>query len=82
MRTSGRTIRPTQRKTMPVEINRKRFLSVQEASRELELSYTTVLGYVRKGKLTGLRVGRSLLIAEAEVARLQGATSVNLTLRK
>lgn len=55
---------------MPVEINRKRFLSVQEASQELDLSYTTVLGYVRKGKLTGLRVGRSLLIAEAEVDRL------------
>lgn len=67
---------------MPVEINRKRFLSVQEASQELGLSYPTVLGYVRKGKLTGLRVGRALLIAEAEVARLQGSTSVNLTLRK
>ena len=52
---------------MPVEINRKRFLSVQEASQELELSYSTVLIHLRKGKLTGLRVGRSVLIAEAEV---------------
>jgi excisionase family DNA binding protein len=67
---------------MPIEINRKRFLSVQEASQELGLSYPTVLTYVRTGKLTGLRVGRALLIAEAEVARLQGPTSVNLTLRK
>lgn len=67
---------------MPVEINRKRFLSVQETSRELDLSYSTVLSYLRKGKLRGLQVGRSVLIAEAEVARLQGPTSVNLTLRK
>lgn len=67
---------------MPVEINRKRFLSVQETSRELGLSYSTVLSYLRKGKLQGLQVGRSVLIAEAEVARVQGATSVNLTLRK
>jgi excisionase family DNA binding protein len=67
---------------MPIEINRKRFLSVQEASQELELSYSTVLIHIRKGKLQGLRVGRTLLIAEAEVARLQGPTSVNLTLRK
>lgn len=67
---------------MPVEINRKRFLSVQETSRELDLSYSTVLNYLRKGKLRGLQVGRSVLIAEAEVARLQGPTSVNLTLRK
>ena len=67
---------------MPVEINSKRFLSVQEVGRELELSYPTVLSYVRKGKLTALQVGRSLLIAEAEVVRFQGATSVNLTLRK
>lgn len=52
---------------MPVEINRKRFLSVQEASQELGLSYPTVLGYVRKGKLTALRVGRALLIPEKEV---------------
>ena len=64
---------------MPVEINRKRFLSVQEASQELGLSYSTVLSYLRKGKLQGLQVGRSVLIAEAEVARVQGATSVNLT---
>ena len=67
---------------MPVEINRKRFLSVQETSRELDLSYSTVLNYLRKGKLRGLQVGRSVLIAEAEVARLQGPMSVNLTLRK
>jgi excisionase family DNA binding protein len=67
---------------MPIEINRKRFLSVQEASQELGLSYPTVLSYVRKGKLTALRVGRALLIAQAEVARYQGPTSVNLTLRK
>lgn len=67
---------------MPVEINRKRFLSVQETSQELGLSYSTVLSYLRKGKLQGLQVGRSVLIAEAEVARLQGPTSVNLTLRK
>lgn len=67
---------------MPVEINRKRFLSVQETSQELGLSYSTVLSYIRKGKLQGLQVGRSVLIAEAEVARLQGPTSVNLTLRK
>lgn len=67
---------------MPVEINRKRFLSVQETSQELGLSYSTVLSYIRKGKLQGLQVGRSVLIAEAEVARLQGPTSVNLTLQK
>ena len=56
---------------MPVEINRKRFLSVQEASQELGLSYTTVLIHLRKGKLQGLRVGRSVLIAEAEVRALR-----------
>lgn len=67
---------------MPVEINRKRFLSVQEASQELGLSYTTVLIHLRKGKLHGLRVGRSVIIAEAEVRALQASTSVNLTLRK
>lgn len=67
---------------MPVEINRKRFLSVQEASRELGLSYATVLSYLRKGRLRGVRVGRSVLIAGAEVARLQGPTSVKLTYRK
>lgn len=40
---------------MPVEINRKRFLSVQETSQELGLSYSTVLSYLRKGKLQGSR---------------------------
>jgi len=65
---------------MPVEINRKRFLSVQEASRELGLSYPTVLTYLRKGKLKGLRVGRAVLIPEAEVRSfLRSSTSVNLT---
>ena len=64
---------------MPVEINRKRFLSVQEASQELGLSYPTVLTYLRKGKLKGLRVGRAVLIAEADVRRLRSSTSVNLT---
>ncbi len=67
---------------MPVEINSKRFLSVQETGRELGLSYPTILSYVRKGKLTALQVGRSLLIAEAEVAHFHRLTSVNLTLRK
>jgi len=67
---------------MPVEINSKRFLSVQEASQELGLSYQTVRTYLRTGKLTGIRVGTSYLIEEAEVRALQGATSVNLTLRK
>ena len=68
---------------MPVEINRKRFLSVQEASQELGLSYPTVLTYLRKGKLQGLRVGRAVLIPEAEVrSYLRSSTSVNLTYRK
>ena len=57
---------------MPVEINRKRFLSVQEASQELGLSYPTVLTYLRKGKLQGLRVGRAVLIPERNVHALLG----------
>jgi len=69
---------------MPVEINKTRFLSVLEASRRLRVTPQTVRNYVKKGKLSSVQVGRSLLIAEGELrAFSSGApTSVNLTLQK
>ncbi len=67
---------------MAVEINRERFLSVLETSRELGLTPVTVRSWLRGGKLKAVQVGRAYLIPEAEVARLQVATSVNLTLQK
>jgi excisionase family DNA binding protein len=54
---------------MPIEKLGIKLYNMKEAAEVLGVSYTTVKNYHRAGRITGQRIGRTVMIAEEELQR-------------
>lgn len=52
---------------MPVEIMGVKLYNLREVAQELGVSYLTAKTYYKNGRITGQRIGRSVLVTESEL---------------
>jgi len=45
--------------------------NLYEVAKELRMSYTSVIKFVRQGKINAVKVGRQWLVSEEELARIK-----------
>lgn len=54
---------------MPREIAGVKMYNLEEAADELGVSYATIRNYRKAGRINGQRIGRTVMITEAELKR-------------
>lgn len=58
---------------MPTKIEGLKLYSLLETAKELEVSYQTVLNYVKEGKIKYQRVGKPILFTEKDIKAFKKA---------
>jgi excisionase family DNA binding protein len=58
---------------MPTKIEGLKLYSLLETAKELEVSYQTVLNYVKEGKINAQRVGKPILFTEKDIKAFKKA---------
>ena len=54
---------------MPTEIMGVKLYNLREVAQELGVSYLTAKTYHKNGRITGQRIGRSIMVTEEELRR-------------
>jgi putative molybdopterin biosynthesis protein len=71
---------------MVTQIENIKFYTVQETAELLRVTPQTIRSYIKQGKLKGKRIGRPILISEANIQEFlttpENPTSINTTLQK